>query len=36
MYVGNCSVSDPDAVNVSYPNFIKDLNQAGGKIKIST
>jgi 3-phosphoshikimate 1-carboxyvinyltransferase len=36
MYVGNCSVSDPDSVNVSYPNFIKDLNQAGGKIKIST
>jgi len=36
MYVGNCSVSDPDAVNVSYPNFIKDLNQVGGKIKIST
>jgi len=36
MYVGNCSVSDPESVNVSYPNFIKDLSKLGGKIKIST
>jgi len=36
MYIGNCIVSDPDSVNVSYPNFIKDLSKLGGKIKIST
>jgi len=33
MYVGNCTVTDPESVNVSYPNFIRDLNQVGGKIK---
>jgi len=32
MYIGNCSVSDPDSVNVSYPNFVNDLNHVGGKI----
>lgn len=33
MYVGNCVVSDSESVNVSYPNFITDVNSVGGKIK---
>ncbi len=33
MYVGNCVVSDAESVNVSYPNFIDDVNGVGGKIK---
>ena len=32
MYVGNCTVSDPNSVKVSYPNFIKEMNDCGGKI----
>lgn len=32
MYVGNCTVSDSESVNVSYPNFINDMNTIGGKI----
>lgn len=32
MYVGDCVVSDAESVNVSYPNFIEDMNHIGGKI----
>lgn len=32
MYVGNCTVSDPESVDVSYPNFIADMNRVGAKI----
>ncbi len=32
MFVGECTVSDPDAVKVSYPEFIIDLVNAGAKI----
>jgi len=32
MYVGNCTVSDPESVDVSYPTFIGDLNKVGAKI----
>jgi len=32
MFVGECTVSDPDAVKVSYPEFILDLVNAGAKI----
>ena len=34
MYVGNCTVSDPESVNVSYPNFVEEMNALGAKIKI--
>ena len=33
MYVGGCTVSDPESVNVSYPNFIEEMNSLGAKIK---
>ncbi|MGI0010884.1 MAG: 3-phosphoshikimate 1-carboxyvinyltransferase [Nitrosopumilaceae archaeon] len=32
MFVGNCIVSDPESVDVSYPSFIEDMNKAGAKI----
>ncbi len=32
MYVGNCTVSDPESVDVSYPTFIEDMNKVGAKI----
>lgn len=35
MYVGNCTVSDPESIDVSYPNFISDLKRIGGKILLS-
>jgi 3-phosphoshikimate 1-carboxyvinyltransferase len=32
MYVGNCTVSDPESVDVSYPSFVADMNRVGAKI----
>ena len=32
MFVGECTVSDPDAVKVSYPEFISELVNTGAKI----
>lgn len=32
MYVGDCTVSNPESVDVSYPSFISDMNQVGAKI----
>jgi 3-phosphoshikimate 1-carboxyvinyltransferase len=32
MYVGDCTVSDPESVDVSYPSFISDMNHVGAKI----
>ncbi|MDC0241556.1 3-phosphoshikimate 1-carboxyvinyltransferase [Candidatus Nitrosopelagicus sp.] len=33
MYIGNCTVSDPDAVKVSYPEFISDMKNVGADFK---
>jgi 3-phosphoshikimate 1-carboxyvinyltransferase len=32
MYVGGCTVSNPESVDVSYPNFVSDMNRVGAKI----
>jgi len=32
MYVGNCTISDPESVNISYPNFISEMKRIGCKI----
>ncbi|MEM3089320.1 MAG: 3-phosphoshikimate 1-carboxyvinyltransferase [Candidatus Nitrosotenuis sp.] len=32
MYVGNCTVSDPESVDVSYPTFVDDMIGVGAKI----
>lgn len=33
MFVGSCTVSDPESVNVSYPSFIGDMNKLGASIQ---
>jgi 3-phosphoshikimate 1-carboxyvinyltransferase len=34
MYIGNCTVTNPESVKVSYPNFIEEMNHLGAKITI--
>ena len=34
MYIGGCTVSDPESVKVSFPNFIEEMNRLGGSIEI--
>ena len=33
MYVGDCTVTDPESVKISYPNFIEEMNRMGAKIQ---
>ena len=35
MFVGNCTVTDPDSVDVSYPTFVEDMRKIGAKIILS-
>ena len=32
--IGNCIVTDPKSVEVSYPNFIEEMNKLGAKIQV--
>lgn len=32
MFVGNCTVTDPYSVDVSYPTFVEDMRRIGAKI----
>ena len=32
LYIGGCEVTNPESVEVSYPNFISDLSKIGGNI----
>lgn len=34
MLVGDCTVTDPQSVDVSYPTFIQDMNRIGAKILV--
>lgn len=34
MFVGNCTITDPDSVDVSYPTFVEDMKKIGAKITI--
>ena len=34
MHIGNCTVTDPESVNVSYPNFVEEMNRIGAKLEI--
>ena len=34
MYIGNCTVTDPESVKISYPNFIEEMNSLGAKIQV--
>ena len=33
MFVGDCTVSDPESVKVSYPEFISDMKNVGADFK---
>ena len=33
MYVGDCTITDPESVRVSYPNFVDEMNSLGAKIQ---
>ena len=33
MFVGECTVTDPNSVNVSYPDFISEMTRMGAKIQ---
>ena len=35
MYVGNCSVTHPECVSVSYPEFISEMKKIGAKLEIT-
>ena len=35
MFVGNCTVTDPDSVDVSYPTFIQDMKKIGANLIVS-
>ena len=32
MYIGDCTISDPESVEISYPNFISEMKRIGCKI----
>ncbi len=34
MFVGNCTVTNPESVDVSYPTFVDDMNRIGAKILV--
>ncbi|MEO2220845.1 MAG: 3-phosphoshikimate 1-carboxyvinyltransferase, partial [Nitrosopumilus sp.] len=33
-YIGDCIVTDSESVEVSYPNFIQEMNRLGAKIQV--
>jgi len=34
MHIGGCTITDPESVKVSYPNFIEEMNLLGAKIQV--
>ena len=34
MYVGNCTISDPESIDVSFPSFIKEMKNCGADITV--
>lgn len=34
MYIGNCIITDPESVDVSYPNFVNEMIRLGAKIQV--
>ncbi len=34
MFVGNCTITDPDSVDVSYPTFVEDMRKIGANLTI--
>ena len=34
MYIGDCTITDPESVKISYPNFVEEMNSLGAKIQV--
>jgi len=34
MYIGDCIITDPESVKISYPNFVEEMNSLGAKIQV--
>lgn len=34
-YIGNCTVTDPASVSVSYPGFVEEMNRIGSRISVN-
>jgi len=34
MYIGDCTITDPESVKISYPNFVEEMNNLGAKIQV--
>ena len=34
MFIGDCTVTDPDSASVSYPNFVSDMQNCGARISM--
>jgi len=35
MYVGDCIITDPESVDISFPNFLEEMNRLGAKIQVN-
>jgi len=35
MYVGDCTITDPESVDISFPNFLEEMNRLGAKIQVN-
>ena len=34
MYIGDCTITDPESIKISYPNFVEEMNSLGAKIQV--
>ena len=34
MYIGDCTITDPESVKISYPNFVEEMISLGAKIQV--
>ena len=34
MFIGDCTVTDPDSASISYPNFVSDMQNCGARISM--
>ena len=34
LFIGNCTVTDPDSASISYPNFVSDMQKCGARISL--
>ena len=34
LFIGDCTVTDPDSASISYPNFVSDMQKCGARISL--